>query len=904
MNLIKAVEEHIQFLNENLGPTELNFGKHLFNNNDCQILTQSAEKFEFLLSEEYPQNDICIFIESGEDEDEDVEKVFLSSNTESWNRFSYACLLQMHHELGLLGAKDTLEHKKYTREGMIKRVLKERQQKALSARYRIKWAGNIYGDHIVTNERGIKYKVFLRDFKNETGYSDSQDSAVNKLGTTKHIMYVFGKLKEDKDLQNRLHKTCPFIEIFCDPLNDYRISYFYPDEVVGVTKKFLTKYFNAKKYIEDDEVLGFSEFINDAPLFGKILIRPEVKEKVEAAWENKSLESIKKQASVDLSPITATLYNYQREGVDFAAFRKHAIIADEMGLGKTLQAIGTAIAKKDIFGFKKTLIVCPASLKAQWKKEIEKFTGEKALIVEGNPEERSELYKVTSAYFIIINYETVLRDQVELNKANIDFLILDEAQKVKNYATKTAGAIKNIDRKHVLVITGTPIENKLIDIFSIMSILDPHFLGPLWEFSYQYCLFDNEKHNKINGYYNLSSLKEKLKSVLLRREKRKVIEQLPNIQQQDIPVAITPLQADYHASFARSIAQITHKKFLTAYDMQRIQQLLASMRMVCDSTYLIDEETNESPKLDELKYILLEKLDLRNTKRKVIIFSEWVKVHKLVGQMLRENNIGFTELNGRVPVAKRGELINRFETNESCKVFLSTEAGGAGLNLQVADILINFELPWNPAKKNQRIGRIDRLGQQSSNLTIFNLITESSIERRIAMGLLVKQNLFDSVLNESGNTDFVDFSEKGRSQFLQQMQEMADEFSEEIAAETDSEEQELQPKAEEALPAAPKEAEKPEPVEDNIVTEEEETVEQQIEETVREKEFSKEEESKQTAQAPKVEAEKMEEVMNNGMQFLSGLFQMATGKSVGIEDQKIEINKETGEVTMKFKLPV
>ncbi len=126
--------------------------------------------------------------------------------------------------------------------------------------------------------------------------------------------------------------------------------------------------------------------------------------------------------------------------------------------------------------------------------------------------------------------------------------------------------------------------------------------------------------------------------------------------------------------------------------MQRMQLLLANMRMVCDSTYLIDELTNESPKLEELKYILLEKLDIKNTRRKIIIFSEWVKVHKLIGKMLRENNIGFVELSGKIPVKSRGELISKFEDNDQYKIFLSTEAGGSGLNLQVADILINFEL--------------------------------------------------------------------------------------------------------------------------------------------------------------------------------------------------------------------
>ena len=308
-----------------------------------------------------------------------------------------------------------------------------------------------------------------------------------------------------------------------------------------------------------------------------------------------------------------------------------------------------------------------------------------------------------------------------------------------------------------------------------MGILEPAFFGPLWEFSYQHCLFDPDRHNKINGYYNLQKLNKKLEKVLLRREKRKVIDQLPSLQQINITVDLSPLQADYHASYAKGLASILRKKYLTPYDMQKMQLLLASMRMVCDSTFLIDDETSESPKLEELEHMLIDKLDVPNKDTKIIIFSEWVKVHKLIGRILRDNNIGFVELNGKIPVKSRGELIRKFESNPQYKIFLSTEAGGSGLNLQVADTLINFELPWNPAKKNQRIGRIDRIGQKGNKLTIYNLITRNSIEQKIASGLLVKQSLFDGVLSKDANTNFVDFSTKGRSQFILQLEEFINE---------------------------------------------------------------------------------------------------------------------------------
>lgn len=905
-HLKAAISKQIKELETTLETKILTEGTKLFNNNACINLSQSSECFDYHI--EGLDEVTTVLFDTQVQEDGKIINIDVYSGTDNWNKYSYACLLQTNEALSNV-EKQSVEHKKYSREGMIKRVINERRQKANTARYHIKWANNIYGDHQLTNENGIKYTIFLRDFENEIGYSNSKDSEINKLGTTKHIMFAYNQIKTNKSLYRSLSKTCPFVEIFLNPLNDYRVTWFYPHELPKEIATLLDKYFNSERTVEEDEILELHHFFIEAEQFDIIVIRPEVKEKYNNTLESRALKAIASSYQPDYTSINANLYDYQKEGIAFAACRKHAIIADEMGLGKTIQAIGTAVLKKELFGFCKTLVVCPASLKTQWKSEIEKFTSLETEIVSGTPDERALQYKNSSAHFLIINYETVLRDQQVLNRTTIDFMILDEAQKVKNFATKTASAIKNVTRKHVLIITGTPIENKLIDLFSLMSILDPHLLGPLWEFSYQHCLFDNFKPNKINAYYNLSQLKEQLKPILIRREKRKVIEQLPNIQQQDIPVPMTPLQAEFHASYASGIGQITRKKFLTTFDLQRLSQLLTAMRMVCNSSHLVDENTNESPKLEELKYILLDKLDLANQNKKVIIFSEWVKMHKLIGQMLLENNIAFSELNGSIPSKKRGEIIKKFEDDDNCKVFLSTEAGGAGLNLQVANTLINFELPWNPAKKNQRIGRIDRLGQKSNKLSIFNLITDNSIEQNIALGLLVKQNLFDNVLNEGFNNDFVDFTAKGRGQFLEQMKELAGAFEQPEDAEVAT----VAEKQDDEIKEYTLDDFKSEHEEDYVVPFEEDDAHYEqprlpfdskpLEPVNENEDHEHKTEDLPDTDSQKMTSQQMEEVLNNGMQFLSGLMKMATGKDVGIENQEIKVDKETGEVTMKFKMP-
>lgn len=863
--MIKAVNTSLAQLRKE---ANINYGggKAIYNEGHCQVLCQSAGSFDVLVTNDDEDIEVSIEESSG------ALYYYRNGRKNPWDDHGIAALMQVKEALEQITSRPALQGYSYTREGMIKRVLKERKEKSEKEKYKIKFAANIYGEHILTNEKGTTYKITLRDFTNETGYIDNPDLKTNKLGTTKHIMFAFAKLKSNRRLYKRLSKTYPFIEIYLDPLNDYRITWHYPHTLKPELTGLIRKYFGKNNHVADEAVKDFLLFIRDAKEFPQIVIRLEVEEKVKKAWDRETLKELSREIKLDFSVMKVELFPYQKEGVVFATFHDGAVIADEMGLGKTVQAIATAVMKKKIFGFSRTIIVCPASLKEQWKQEIAKFSHEEAEIVSGLPEQRTRLYRESKAYFLILNYETIMRDWREINRMEPDFIILDEAQKIKNFSTITAQSIKLLVKKHALVITGTPIENKLIDLYSIVQFADPLCLAPLWEFSYQHCYFDKANRNRITGYYNLQGLKERLKSFLIRREKSKVLKDLPKVTEITVPVAFHEEQQMYHANCAKGIAAILKKKFISPYDQQRLMLLMANMRMVCDSTYLVDKESNVSPKLKELKEILLEKLDLPNSKSKVIIFSEWITMLNLIGRMLSECGIGFAQLSGKVAVKNRDKLVKKFETDPHCKVFLSTEAGGSGLNLQVADTVINFELPWNPAKKNQRIGRIDRLGQRSKNLTVISFITRNSIETSIASGLNLKQNLFEGVLNSSNGLDTVDFSASGKAQFLQQLENIMEGFT---ATETLMEEAELQPEVQ--------------PTEDllEMVTKEESAAEI----------------SEQNNNSAHPETEAVEKVMNQGMEFLTSLFKMATGKDIGLENQKIAIDRQTGEIVMRFKLP-
>lgn len=872
--ILESVNRQLGALKVTMRKADFDKGQRLYISGACQILTYGKNRWEVLVValDEQPEELLIVNDENG---------WFCLHNKVAieWSENSVAALFQIRGELQNTEPKIHQDGKTYTREGMIKRVLAERREKADKSEYKITFADNIYGEHTLINEKGVRYKITLRDFENETGYIDNPDLKTNKLGTTKHLMFAFKVLKSDKRLIKRLGKTYPFIEIYSDPLNDYRITWFYPHKMKTAAAALIQKYFGENNYIEEENVKDFLLFIRDAREIPAIKIRMEVEQKVERAWTREMLKIVEKTEVLDFSLLRANLFPYQKKGVCFATFREGAIIADEMGLGKTLQAIGAAVMKKALFGFKRCLVICPASLKDQWKQEIEKYSNEQVVVVEGLPDERKEIYENSGAYFMIANYETVLRDVREMNKMDTDLVILDEAQRIKNFSTVTAQNIKRLKRKHSLVITGTPLENRLIDLYSIVGFADPEFLAPLWEFSYQHCYFDRTKKDKIVGYYDLQKLNKRLQPILLRREKSEVIRDLPQVTEITVPVSMHPVQMDYHTSFAKGVASILAKKFISPYDWQKLMLLLNNMRLACDSSYLIDKETYHSPKLIELEHILLEKLDLKNNGRKIIIFSEWITMLNLIGRMLRDNAIGYVQLSGKVKVGNRKKLIKKFESEAACQVFLSSEAGGSGLNLQVADTVINFELPWNPAKKNQRIGRIDRLGQRSNQLTVLNFVTLGSIEVKIASGLSLKQSLFDGVLNDNGD-DEVDFSAAGRAQFIKEIEAALAGMEVPQAKEGISEDVSGNPDGE------------------------------AIEELIAEEHPSHQGEDSgatPTDRQPEAKAsqpEEIEKVLSSGMDFLSGLLRMATGKDSGLKDGRVELNKQTGEVVMRFKLPL
>ncbi|WP_300673778.1 DEAD/DEAH box helicase [Desulfoluna sp.] len=786
---------------------------------------------------------------------------------------------------------EPLEEKYLTYDEIRIQAVKDREKRAKSEGFRLVPGDTYKGEHLVETPTGRSYTVTIHDPVSGKGHCSCPDYAVNRLGTCKHLIFIQAEMKKIPGMTAQAtQEIFPFVDIHWDSIA-HAPALFSEDGLTELpeVKEALSGLFDASGHFTGTELAELIPGMNRLYGHKRVRFQDEILRRLKRHSVADTASRHDADALPDLSSIKATLYPYQREGIRFALYKPAALIGDEMGLGKTLQAIALATLKKEIFGFKKVLVITLASLKEQWKREIERFTDEPALIVSGPASERQRIYTEDTTFFKITNYEAVLRDTLAIRRMKPDLIILDEAQRIKNFTTKTAEAIKAIPRTHALVLTGTPLENKLEDVYSITQFLDPDLLAPLWDFAGRHFLINRKKKNHIAGYTNLGALHEKLKGIVIRRKKEEVLTELPNEVVSNYYIELTDQQKKIHGGYLSSLLPLLSKKFLTPIDVQRIQQLLLMSRMVCDSTYLIDKKTHISPKLKEFKNIIHD-LAVENN-RKVVVFSEWTRMNFLIAKHLSEAGIPFVELSGKIPVHKRQALIDEFSTNPDCKVFLSSDAGGTGLNLQAADCVVNFELPWNPAKLNQRIGRVNRIGQTSGSVNVVNLIAKDSIEERILAGIQLKTELFQGVFD--GTVDEVEFSSEKRTDLINQLRKLMDEEAITAPAEAsdsieipDDTPYFLNPEVLAEASDAPKEnTPTSEPAESNASTPSEANLGAIFQ-----------------TQPP----EKIEAVLNSGMDFIGGLLEMVTGQKIENTegaDKKIKINKETGEVTMSFKLP-
>ena len=637
-----------------------------------------------------------------------------------------------------------------------------------------------FARYLIRADSGQCYQVEIRSLTELINTCNCPDHVINGLGTCKHIEATLQKLayRRKRLFRKAALKGSPFVEIFLDR-RTHQVRIYWPkgSQQRSMTRSLLAPFFNDEGMLVGvplDTLPALERSIKTSPTHVRRRIRISTAlylwlEKLDRqAQQQRSRQHFETEVAMgnaSLDVVMHPLYPYQQEGMLHLAFTGRALLADEMGLGKTVQAIAACELLRRIFAIRRVLVISPASLKGEWQEQIAKFTKLPSCIIQGPRANRLRQYE-EPAFFSLANYEQICPDLEDINTTLApDVIILDEAQRIKNWQTKTAAAVKRLNSPYAFVLTGTPLENRIDEIYSITQFLDPQLFGPLFRFNRDFYQLDEKGH--AIGYKHLDHLHERLQSVMLRRRKEEVEGQLPG---RTINTYFVPMHMEqslryeeYEAKVAR-IANIAKNRPLKKEEMERLQQYLACMRMLCDTPYILDQNCRLSPKMEELDSILQEIMEEEG--HKIIIFSEWERMLQLVREKAEEKGLGYAWHTGKVPQPKRRDEIRRFKNDPECHLFLSTDSGSVGLNLQVADIVINLDIPWNPAKLEQRIARAWRKHQKRP-VQVINLVSENTIEHRMLGLLEQKRYLASGVLDGKGESTMA--LPSGRAAFLERI---------------------------------------------------------------------------------------------------------------------------------------
>lgn len=644
-------------------------------------------------------------------------------------------------------------------EELVARALEDRRERARVERMRLRSTDpkTPWTDYTVMSAAsGKTYRVALRGRERGVSYCSCPDFRKNTLGTCKHIMYALQRVEHRfraAELRKPYQRRAPSLHLHHGSGVELRMALpaKLDPEVERIVRPLVGRPItDMKKLMRRMRRLH--------TVGHEMKVYPDAEEYIEARLFAERISAQVQEIRSDpaghplrCSLLEAELLPYQLDGIAFAVGAGRAILADDMGLGKTIQGIGVAELLAREAGISRVLLICPTTLKSQWRSEIERFSKRDCQLVIGRADERPAQYE-SGAFFTICNYEQVLRDILAIEKVAWDLIILDEGQRIKNWEAKTSQIVKGLRSRFALVLTGTPLENKLDDLYSIIEFIDDRRLGPAFRFLNQHRVVD--ERGRVLGYKNLAELRRRLAPVLLRRTRSSVLKDLPPRTTEILRIPPTEEQLDLHAAHMRVVNTIVRKRFISEMDLMRLQKALLMCRLAANSTYLVDKRNpGYSSKLEELGD-LLDRIAAEEG-RKVVLFSEWTKMLDLIEPLLDERGLGYVRLDGSVPQKKRAGLVASFKKDADKPFFITTNAGSTGLNLQVANTVIIVDLPWNPALLEQRVARVHRMGQRRP-VQVFLLVTEQTLEENLLQTLSAKHELARAALDTDSEIDAVD----------------------------------------------------------------------------------------------------------------------------------------------------
>jgi SNF2 family DNA or RNA helicase len=468
-----------------------------------------------------------------------------------------------------------------------------------------------------------------------------------------------------------------------------------------------------------------------------------------------------------------TLYPYQQESVDKMIDRGQVLLGLVMGAGKTVTTIAAIERLIELDEVERCLIVVPASLKYQWMREIKKFTDSSVMVIDGTPKQREQQWKKSlSTRYTIVNPESLIRDGNSYKHLAWQSIVIDEATMLKSRSSKRSKMLKRLAKPiyYRYALTGQPIENRPEELFSIMEFVDASILGRFDLFDKTFIIRDH--FGRPKRYKNLGALHESLKECMIRKTREDIADQLPKIIHQVIPVPFDSKGSDVYNRISQDLLHqlsTVMNKHGAAFNLWRhyndkesneaqgqVMARLTALRMLCDNPELVirsaaifedpsrpDEGsqyasdivkagllsgTTQSPKLDAVMDYITEVLD-EHPNNKVVLFSFFKENLRLIQKRTQTITRSVLFMGG-MSAQERDDAKQQFATDPNTRLFLSSDAGGYGVDLPMANYLISYDLPWSSGKLEQREARIIRLSSQFPHVTIATFVMKGSIEER------------------------------------------------------------------------------------------------------------------------------------------------------------------------------
>jgi superfamily II DNA or RNA helicase len=675
---------------------------------------------------------------------------------------AFSLLLEEKTALGLAAAPpERIPIESLGEAELIARAVAEREERSRAERMTVRppEPNVLWTDYLVTNAvSGKTYRVALRGWEPGDSYCSCPDFRTNTLGVCKHIFAVERSAKRRFPPAARRR---PYVQrnvaVHVHYGKDCELRVLVPDELEAPLARVI-------RPVARGAVLDVGDLVKRIgrlqALEHDVTVYPDAEALIGRRLFQERIGSLVAQIRRDpgkhplrTALLKAELLPYQLDGIAFAVGAGRAILADDMGLGKTIQGIGVAELLRREANIRRVLVVCPATLKSQWRGEIRRFSELDGQLVLGSATERARQY-ANGGFFTICNSEQVLRDILAIERASWDLIILDEGQRIKNWEAQTSRVIKGLRSRFALVLSGTPLENRLDELFSVVEFIDDRRLGPAFRFFNRHRVVDEK--GKVLEYKNLAELRKRPAPILLRRTRASVMRDLPPRSTELVRIAPTAEQLELHRTNLRIVSSIVRKPYISEMDLLRLRKALLMCRMSADSTYLVDKQapghSSNLSALDDLLGSLL-----AEQRRNTVLFSEWTTMLGLIEPLIRKHGAEYVRLDGSVPQKQRQPLVQRFQKDPACRLFVTTEAGATGLNLQVADSVVNVDLPWNPAVLEQRIARAHRMGQKSP-VQVYVLVSEGTIEESLLGTPSAKHELALAALDVESDVDAVDLA--------------------------------------------------------------------------------------------------------------------------------------------------